>query len=176
MKPQALFTIAILVTALGGLALAAQAPTGGDKVTFPEDYANGVLYWTQDRPQNNQVREYYTSQAAIDAAGNDAPLPSGTVITVVQYNVELDANDEPETGRDGRLIKTDIRGYTAMEKRTGWGSEYPEDVRNGEWEYQAFTADGSSNANANLSRCFACHAPQGEQDYVFSYENIKSPE
>ncbi len=176
MKSQALFAIAVLVLALGGLALAAQAPTGGDKVMFPEDYADGVLYWTQDRPRNNQVREYYTSQAAIEAAGNDAELPSGTVITVVQYNIELGANDEPATSPDGRLIKTDIRGYTAMEKRTGWGSEYPEDVRNGEWEYQSFTADRSPNSNADLSRCFGCHAPQGEQDYVFSYPNIKAPE
>jgi len=28
-----------------------------------------------------------------------------------------------------------------MEKRTGWGSEYPEAKRNGEWEYQVFHAD-----------------------------------
>ena len=26
-----------------------------------------------------------------------------------------------------------------MEKRKGWGTEYPDNIRNGEWEYQAFT-------------------------------------
>lgn len=59
------------------------------------------------------------------------------MITVVQHNTQLDAEDNPVKDASGRFIKTDIRGYTAMEKRTGWGSEYPEHVRNGEWEYAA---------------------------------------
>jgi len=28
-----------------------------------------------------------------------------------------------------------------MEKRTGWGRDYPDALRNGEWEYRVFTAD-----------------------------------
>ena len=46
-----------------------------------------------------------------------------------------------------------------MEKRTGWGTEYPDDIRNGEWEYQAFKADKSPNTAANLTACFNCHKP-----------------
>ena len=41
-----------------------------------------------------------------------------------------------------------------MEKRGGWGTEYPEDIRNGEWEYQAFTAERKPNEKANLTACF----------------------
>ena len=48
---------------------------------------------------------------------------------------------EPEKDANGRFIKGELIGYTVMEKRTGWGTEYPDDVRNGEWEYQAFKAD-----------------------------------
>jgi hypothetical protein len=40
---------------------------------------------TLDRPENKQVREYYTSQAAVDAGKKAVSLPDGTVITVVQY-------------------------------------------------------------------------------------------
>ena len=46
-----------------------------------------------------------------------------------------------------------------MEKRTGWGTEYADDIRNGEWEYQAFTADQTVNDKANLTACFTCHKP-----------------
>jgi len=60
-----------------------------------------------------------------------------------------------------------------MEKRAGWGAEYPEAQRNGEWEYQAFRADRSPNPNANLTACFNCHKPQSGQDFVFSYEHLK---
>ena len=69
------------------------------------------------------------------------PLPSGTVITLIQYAAKLDAQGNPEKDANGRFIKGNLIGYTVMEKRTGWGTEYPDDIRNGEWEYQAFKAD-----------------------------------
>jgi hypothetical protein len=61
-----------------------------------------------------------------------------------------------------------------MEKRTGWGAEYPDNVRNGEWEYQAFKADKTPNTGANLTACFNCHKPQAGQDFVFSYQSMKT--
>jgi len=56
-------------------------------------------------------------------------------------------------------------GHTVMEKRAGWGADYPADwPRNGEWEYSAFTADGLPNAkaNANNKACFTCHLPHAD--------------
>lgn len=156
------------------VALGVALDAAGDKVAFPESYAKGVLYWVQDRPANKQVREYYTSPAAIDAAKKGAPMPDGTVIAVVQYNVQLDAQGNPVTDANGRFIKTDIRGYTAMEKRKGWGAEYPETVRNGEWEYQTFTVNKTANTTADLNACFTCHKKQEKADYVFSIENLRT--
>jgi hypothetical protein len=153
---------------------AAGLRAAGDKVAFPENYAKGVLYWVQDRPANKQVREYYTSREALEAARKGQPLPSGTVITVVQYNVKLDPQGNPVADARGRFIKTDIRGYTAMEKRSGWGAEYPENIRNGEWEYQSFTTAKTPNTSADLNACFTCHKKQETRDYVFSYEQLRS--
>jgi len=159
---------------LASFATISTARAAGDKVVFPENYASGVLYWVQDRPANKQVREYYVSPGtAVQAAKSGMPLPSGTVITVVQYNVQLDPAGNPVTDAGGRFIKTDIRGYTAMEKRVGWGVEYPADTRNGEWEYQAFTAARSANANADLKTCFTCHKPQEKTDFLFSLDQMK---
>jgi len=166
-------TIAALAAIIAGLAAGAVG-AAGDKVAFPQSYAGGILYWVQDRPANKQVREYYTSRDAIEAAKAGAPLPSGTVITVVQYNTQLDVEGNPVKDASGRFIKTDIRGYTVMEKRTGWGSEYPEDIRNGEWEYQIFTPNRTANTKADLTACFACHKKQEQMDYVFSYERLKT--
>jgi len=167
-----------IITAAAAIVAAATAVdlvrAGGDKVAFPADYAKGVVYMTLDRPENKQVREYYTSQAAVDAAKKGAPLPNDTVITVVQYAAQLDPQGNPTKDANGRFSKTaNVLGYTVMEKRTGWGAEYPETMRNGEWEYQAFRADKTANPNANLSACFNCHKPQATQDFVFSYDNLK---
>jgi hypothetical protein len=163
------------ILGVGIAALAVTAQAGGDKVAFPADYAKGVVYMTLDRPENKQVREYVTSQAAVDAARKGDPLPQGTVITVAQYAAQLDAEGNPVKDPSGRFVKTsNIVGYTVMEKRAGWGAEYPEAQRNGEWEYQAFRADKTANPNANLTACFNCHKPQAGQDFVFSYQSMKT--
>src|SRR5215468_6189869 len=118
------FAVTTIVASVVVLAAAVSVRAGGDKILFPAEYAKGVVYMTLDRPENKQVRDYVTSQAALDAAKKGAPLPSGTVITVVQYAAQLDAQGNPAKEANGRLIKTNnILGYTVMEKRTGWGAE-----------------------------------------------------
>ncbi len=156
------------------IAFAAQA--GGDNVVFPADYAKGVLYTTVDRADNKQYRELFVSPpGAIDAAKKGEPLPSGTVITLVQYGAVLDVHGNPQVAANGRFVKGKLLAYTVMEKRTGWGAEYPDNIRNGEWEYQAFKADKTPNTAANLTACFNCHKPLGAApDFLFSYDRMKA--
>ena len=161
---------AALATALAAM----PAGAGGDLVKFPENHAAGVLFTTVDRPDNKQFREFYTSAEALDAAKKGEPLPSGTVLTLIQYAAKLDAQGNPEKDANGRFIKGNLIGYTVMEKRTGWGAEYPDNIRNGEWEYQAFKADKSPNTAANLTACFNCHKPLDKQDFVFLYDKLKA--
>ena len=131
-----------------------QAGAGGELVKFPEAYAEGVLYAIVER--GNIKEDIFTSRAAVDAVRAGQPIPSGTVITLVDY-------------RDGKLFR-----YVVMEKRTGWGAEYPPEIRNGEWEFQAFNADKPVNRNENLVRCFSCHKGQEKQDFVFTLDRMKS--
>src|SRR4029078_6797631 len=115
---------------------------------FPADFAKGVLYTTVDRPDNKQYRELYSTPEAIAALKAGQPIPSGTVLTLVQYKAVLNAAGDPEKDANGRFMKGDLIGYAVMEKRTGWGTEYPDEIRNGEWEYQAFKADKTVNDKA----------------------------
>jgi hypothetical protein len=169
LKSSRFLPVAAALVGVGVFALASQVRAGGDKVAFPATFDKGVLFTTVDRADIKQFREFYTSQAAIDAAKKGQPLPDGTVITMVQWKAKLDAAGKPEKGADGRFIKGDLNGYAVMEKRKGWGTEYPDDVRNGEWEYQAFTAAKAVNASAKLETCFKCHLPKKSDDYVFLY-------
>ena len=172
MRTRSKLTIAAVAMMVAGVAV--QVRAGGDRVAFPDNYAEGVVYLTLDKPDNKQVREYFTSPEAAEAARKGAPLPDGTVITVVQYAAQLDAQGNPTKDANGRFGKTNnILGYTVMEKRAGWGTAYPENVRNGDWEYQAFRADKTANPNANLSACFNCHKPQAGQDFVFTNDSLK---
>jgi hypothetical protein len=163
------------IAALAAVSLSVAVRAGGEKVSFPQDYAKGVLYATVDRPDNKQFRELYAPKDAIDAVKAGKPMPSGTVLTMVNFKAKLNAAGEPEKDANGRFIKTnEIAGIAVMEKRAGWGTEYSDDVRNGEWEYQAFRADRSVNDKANLKGCFTCHKPLDKQDFVFSFDKMKT--
>jgi len=100
-------TVASIATAVAAFAAVVPACAGGDKVAFPENHAAGVLFTTVDRPDNKQFRELYTSAEALDAAKKGEPLPSGTVITLIQYAAKLDAQGNPEKDANGRFIKGD---------------------------------------------------------------------
>jgi plastocyanin len=162
---------------LAAVLVSSAALAGPEKIKFPSDYLKGVLYQTLDRPDNKQYRELYATPAAIEAVRKGKPIPAGTVLTLVQWSVEQDANGVPVKGADGRFIKKDIIAHTVMEKRAGWGADYPADwPRNGEWEYAAFTVDGRPNekANANNKACFTCHLPHAKQDYVISLAKLNN--
>jgi hypothetical protein len=163
------------VVTIAGLAAGVPVRAGGDRVAFPENYAKGVRYLTLDKPDSRDVRDFYASPAAVEAARKGAPLPDGTVITVVQYAAQLDPEGKPTKDASGRLTRTDkILGYAVMEKRAGWGTTYVEQVRNGDWEYQAFRPDKMANPNANLTACFTCHRPQAAQDFIFTRDSLKA--
>jgi Cytochrome P460 len=149
---------------------------GPDNVKFPVNYAKGVLYHTVDRADNKQFRELFITKFAAEEAKAGRPLPSGTVITMVNYKARLGADGQPEKDGNGRFIKTDeIAGIVVMEKRMGWGVEYPADMRNGEWEYGAFKADGTVNDKADLKPCFTCHLQKvPNQDFVFTLSQVKA--
>ena len=160
--------------AIGGLgAWATALHAGGDLVAFPEGFEKGVLYATIDRFDIKQFRELWANKAAVDAVRSGMPIPSGTVLTLVQFRARVDAKEVPVKGPDGRFVKDGGPiAFTVMEKRTGWGTEYPPEWRNGEWEYQAFTVDKKPNPKANLKACFECHKPHEKLDFVMSLASL----
>jgi plastocyanin len=142
---------------------------GPDKIAYPANCKVGTLYTIADRYDVKQYRELYTTPEAIAAAKAGKPLPAGTVITLIQHKAQVDAQGNPVKDGRGRFLKGDVVGCAVMEKRAGWGAEYPDDLRNGEWEYSAFSADGKFNDKANFKACFQCHKPHDDKDYVISY-------
>ena len=134
--------------------VAAGVQADGDKVVFPENYAEGVHYTTVHRGGIRE--ELFANPEAIEAVKKGQSIPSGTVLMLVDY-------------RDGAVYR-----YVVMEKRTGWGAKYPPEQRNGEWEFQAFNADKSVNRNENLARCFSCHKSQAANDFVFTLDAMKN--
>jgi plastocyanin len=171
--PRRLLTF-VPVVAVTLAALAVPGAAGPDKIKFPAKWKDHVLYTTVDRYDIKQHRELYAStQAAVDAMKAGRPLPDGTVLTLVQYKAQVDAAGNPVKDAKGRFVKGDLIAHTVMEKRKGWGTEYPDEWRNGEWEYAAFNAAGALNEKANYKACFQCHKPHEKADYVISLAALR---
>jgi plastocyanin len=175
MNSRRVISLAISAACVGGGALvAAGVMAGPDNIKFPEGYEKGVLYSTLDRHDTKQYRELYSTPEAVKAVREGRPIPSGTVLTLVQYAAKVDEKGVPLKDAKGRFLKGDLIAYTVMEKRKGWGAGYPAEWRNGEWEYAAFGKDKQPNAKANagIQGCFNCHKPHEQQDFVISLASL----
>jgi hypothetical protein len=160
--------------ALAALATITAVSAGGEQVAFPGEYAKGVMYTSHDLADVKEYREFYITPGALEAVLKGQPLPSGTVITLARYSVRLDVEGNPVKDVNGRFIKTELKAFRVMEKRTGWGIEYPASKRNGEWEYQAFLSDGRVDGHVDLDVCFQCHKSGDSVNFMFTTGQLNS--
>jgi hypothetical protein len=148
--------------------IAAPAAAGPEKVAFPQ-YQKFVHYLTVDRPDIKEVRDIYANPEALVAKVGQ-PLPSGAVLVLVHFKARLNEKGELIKDPNGRLDRIGV-----MEKRAGWGAEYPDEMRNGEWEYAFFKPDGARNEQADIKGCFGCHKPNSGKDFGFTFDKLPAP-
>jgi len=164
----------VFLVVLGVLLVLFEGPAtaGPDNVVFPA-YQDHVVVAEIDRADIKEVRQIYATSEALKMARAGQPLPTGTVLTLVHFKAKVTPTGELVTDPNGRLVKGDLDRIGVMEKRAGWGAEYADDVRNGEWEYALFRPDGARNDQANVKACFQCHKPKAAQDSVFRLEELR---
>jgi cytochrome c553 len=142
-------------------------------VTFPEGYKETFTkYHTINFPATRQVRHYYASKAAVQAAKEGKPLPDGSVLFAEVYSAKLDADKKPVMGGDGFFVPEKLLFYTAMARGAGWGKDIPEMLRNGDWNYAVFTLDKQQRPGVNHAECLACHKPLDNVSYTFTLKEL----
>jgi hypothetical protein len=165
---------AALALLAAGLPLAAQtrAPytTGPHNITLPADWqARFIRYATVDKADRRIIRHLYVNPEALAAARPGQPLPYGAIVIMADTRARLDDAGRPMLDQQGRFIAEP--GWIAIavqQKEPGWGEGYPPAMRNGEWEYAAFTGDGERR-NVPLANCFNCHVTaRSQQDFAFN--------
>lgn len=172
--------IADLAAHFAGLPGAEPGATGeglagldGTRVAFPSTFRNRfVKYHIIDFPENMQVRHYWASPGAAEAAKAGKPMPSGTLILTEVFNARLGPNGQPVKGADGHFEAGELAFYTAMQKIAGGGASVPELYRNENWRYAVFTTGRTHKAGTNEARCLACHKPEAARDYLFTLKQL----
>jgi hypothetical protein len=148
----------------------AQAPAT-DRVGFPEGYQKWTMLYTLDRSDNKQVRTIYGNDIAAGVKdGGQANYPYGSVVVLETQAALKDADGNAVLDKNGRYQKDPAAAPTinTMRKEKGFGAAYGP-LRNGEWEYVAYTpAKVFSTAPQNSTTCANCHLQAGQgKDWVF---------
>lgn len=130
---------------------ASPALAEANQVTFPENIDAFVHYSTVTRGEEERM---LTSREAMEAAKQGLPMPDGSHV-VIQF------------WRDGAVTR-----YFIMQKGAGWGAEYDEARRTGDWQFQAFNADGTPDNANDSARCQSCHRARAETQYQFMFDDL----
>jgi len=168
-------TVAISAACItGGALLAGSSLAGPEKITFPTGWDKWERYGVVDRYDTKQYRELFARPEVVKAVREGKPIPDGAVLVMAIYAAQVDEKNNPVKDANGRFMKAKPLAVSVMEKRKGWGVEYPAEMRNGDWEYSTFSPDGKPNekAIAGIKSCFMCHKPHEKQDYVMSLASL----
>lgn len=166
--------IVLAMACAAAMALSSSVLAGPENIRFPNEYAGWQRYATVERSDLKQTREMYAKPDVVKAVREGKPIPEGAVLVMAVHAAKTEADGAPQKDAQGRFVKDKLVNVFVMEKRAGWGTGYPAEWRNGEWEYAAFLPEGKPNekSNAGIQACFACHKPKESQDYVFSMPSL----
>ena len=102
------------------------------------------------------------------------PVPTpATDLQRLRQRIRERAENRPAVYRmldaEGRIIYVGKAKRLRTRLLSYFRAEYPDDKRNGEWEYAWFLPDGSRKADAQFDGCFECHMSRAASDYTFTY-------
>lgn len=166
------FRFLMLTTAL---TLSAPALADPQRIEFPRDYPDAFTQYTiHNRDDNKQVRYLHANETALQGAREGDTLPDGSVLVMEIYKAVLDDEGVPVTDDDGFFEKGELALYALMEKRAGWGDDYPPEIRNGDWNYAFFLPDGTRRPGVDETECMACHKPHADNDFLFTLDALQA--
>jgi hypothetical protein len=132
------------------------------------------MYTTVNRPDIGQVRYLYANAVALQAARDGKALPDGSVLVLEQHAAKMDADKKPVLGADGYFVADRMLAFAVMQREAGWGRDFPDLLRNEDWQYTVFTPAKQPRAGVNQADCLACHKPLDKTSYTFSLEPLKT--
>ena len=140
-----------------------QLPLAADYKSWP------VFLKEVQRPDAKQIRDIYINTVGSKTAAGKA-FPNGTVSVMELYKAKENADGTLSKGADGKLEKGALLKVFVMGKGDGWGESAPAGMKNGDWVYSAYLADGKP-APDPIVACRSCHLPLGEsKDFVHRYD------
>jgi len=177
LSPEEMSNVAAYFASLPGAGASAKSDflpnIAKSSVAFPEGYKEKFAkYHTINFPATKQVRYYYANDVAARAAREGNALPDGSILFAEVYSAKLDASQNPMADEHGFYVPDKLVAYTAMEREAGWGKDFPDMLRNENWNYAVFTAAKQPRPGVNQAECLACHKPLDKASYTFTLKEL----
>ena len=134
------------------------------RMQFPRAFPAGFTLYQTEIEEGTMTRRY-ANAVATNAARAGKKLPDGSVILQVSYKTQKDAA--------GKVIAGPVQSYAGMESHRDWGNDIPLLLRNENWDYAVFAADGTRHDELNEAQCLACHKPKESDSYVFTIKDLR---
>jgi hypothetical protein len=132
---------------------ALQAGAEENRVTFPGNFAEYVRYGVFDRGSSGE--EAFALPKTITISKNGLPLPNGTQLVL-------------------RILKNgELTSYFVMQKGEGWGADYDEERRTGDWQFQQFDTNMQVMTSTNTAQCQSCHS-RAVSDAMYTIEQMRA--
>ncbi len=148
--------------------MAAVAPGLRDgELAIPADYREWPVFLAGvEKREAGQIRDIYINPVGHQAP-DGGPFPTGTMSVMEIWKPRLDSAGKPVLDADGKMIKDSLSLVFAMGKSAGAGALVAPGLRNGDWVYAGYQADGKTPGGPAASACRGCHLPQAGNDFVF---------
>jgi lipoprotein-anchoring transpeptidase ErfK/SrfK len=130
-----------------------QAIAEGNRVMFPN--LEQLVHYTTVR-RGSVTEHMLTTREAIEAVKAGQPIPNGSHVVLVDY-------------REGEVVR-----YFVMQKGEGWGADYDDSRRTADWQFQWFKPDRTINMNENTARCQSCHQARADNEYLYTFDQMKA--
>jgi hemoglobin len=149
----------------------ATKPMKDGELAVPADYKSWPVFLAEvQRPDVKQVREIYINPIGAKATAG-GQFADGTVSVMELWKAKEGPDGALMKTADGKLVKGDLAKVFVQGKFKGSGANAPEGLKNGDWVYSAYLADGKTAAPDPTAACRACHLPLGEaKDFVHRYD------
>lgn len=119
-----------------------------NRATFPADFDQMVMYGDYRRGSGGELA--YALPETVEIAKSGETLPPGTTLVLEIYSDDA------------------LTDYFVMEKGDGWGLDFTEEERTGDWHFQQFDTGRNVRRTAIADRCVACHQGAANNDFMFT--------
>lgn len=157
--------VMVALLAVSCATVGAKALNDGE-IAMPSGYKSWPKFLTEvQKAGAKQVRELYVNPTGHKTAAGGT-FPNGTVFVMENYAAAQNADGSLKTGPDGKLVKDKLLRVFVMGKGEGWGQAAPDNLKNGNWVYASYLADGKPGPE-KAAACRTCHLGEAKNDFVF---------